>query len=47
MQNSILDLDQVSVSFDGFYALTDLDFKLYPGELGLLLVLMEPGKPRF
>ena len=45
MQNSILDLDQVSVSFDGFYALTDLDFTLV--SYGLLLVLMEPGKPRF
>ena len=44
MQNSILDLDQVSVSFDGFYALTDLDFKLYPGELRSIIGPNGAGK---
>ena len=33
MSQTILDLDDVSVSFDGFYALTDLSFSLRPGEL--------------
>ena len=47
MQNSILDLDQVSVSFDGFYALTDLDFKLYPGELRSIIGPNGAGKTTF
>ena len=33
MSQTILDLDDVSVSFDGFYALTDLSFSLRPGAL--------------
>ena len=33
MSEPLLELNDVSVSFDGFYALTDLSLKLYKGEL--------------
>ena len=47
MQESILDLNNVSVSFDGFYALTDLDFTLYPGELRSIIGPNGAGKTTF
>ena len=47
MSQTILDLDDVSVSFDGFYALTDLTFSLRPGELRSIIGPNGAGKTTF
>ena len=47
MSQTILDLDDVSVSFDGFYALTDLSFSLRPGELRSIIGPNGEGKTTF
>jgi urea transport system ATP-binding protein len=47
MTEPLLELDDVSVSFDGFYALTDLSMKLYKGELKSIIGPNGAGKTTF
>jgi urea transport system ATP-binding protein len=47
MTEPILELRDVSVSFDGFYALTDLSMKLYKGELKSIIGPNGAGKTTF
>jgi urea transport system ATP-binding protein len=47
MTEPILELLDVSVSFDGFYALTDLSMKLYKGELKSIIGPNGAGKTTF
>jgi len=47
MIQPLLELDDVSVSFDGFYALTDLSMKLYKGELKSIIGPNGAGKTTF
>jgi len=43
----LLDIRDVSVSFDGFYALTDLSIRLLPGELRSIIGPNAAGKTTF
>ncbi len=43
----LLDMTDVSVSFDGFYALTDLSIRLLPGELRSIIGPNGAGKTTF
>lgn len=47
MPTPILELDDVSVDFDGFFALTDLSLALYPGELRSIIGPNGAGKTTF
>lgn len=47
MSSPILELDSVSVSFDGFYALTDLSLSLSHGELRSIIGPNGAGKTTF
>ncbi|KEF42058.1 MAG: urea ABC transporter ATP-binding protein [Cyanobium sp. CACIAM 14] len=47
MSQPLLELKDVSVSFDGFYALTDLSMKLYKGELKSIIGPNGAGKTTF
>ena len=47
MPTPILELDDVSVDFDGFYALTDLSLSLQPGELRSIIGPNGAGKTTF
>ena len=47
MSEPLLELNDVSVSFDGFYALTDLSLKLYKGELKSIIGPNGAGKTTF
>ncbi|MFN9871103.1 MAG: urea ABC transporter ATP-binding protein UrtD [Cyanobacteriota bacterium] len=47
MTEPLLELNDVSVSFDGFYALTDLSLKLYKGELKSIIGPNGAGKTTF
>ena len=47
MTEPLLELDDVSVSFDGFYALTDLSIRLMPGELRSIIGPNGAGKTTF
>ncbi len=47
MTNPILELDQVTVSFDGFKALQNLTFRLDPGELRVVIGPNGAGKTTF
>jgi urea transport system ATP-binding protein len=47
MSEPLLELNEVSVSFDGFYALTDLSLKLYKGELKSIIGPNGAGKTTF
>jgi urea transport system ATP-binding protein len=46
-QVPLLDMTDVSVSFDGFYALTDLSIRLQPGELRSIIGPNGAGKTTF
>ena len=46
MHGSLLYLDGVSVSFDGFHALDGLSFIVNPGELRTIIGPNGPGRPR-
>ena len=47
MPTPILELDDVSVDFDGFFALTDLTLSLQPGELRSIIGPNGAGKTTF
>jgi urea transport system ATP-binding protein len=47
MTTPLLDIQDVSVSFDGFFALTDLSVKLLPGELRSIIGPNGAGKTTF
>ncbi|MGA0769824.1 MAG: urea ABC transporter ATP-binding protein UrtD [bacterium] len=47
MSKPLLELNDVSVSFDGFYALTDLSITLMPGELRSIIGPNGAGKTTF
>jgi urea transport system ATP-binding protein len=47
MTTPLLEIDDVSVSFDGFFALTDLSLSLYPGELRSIIGPNGAGKTTF
>ena len=47
MTTPLLEIDDVSVSFDGFFALTDLSLSLYPGELRSVIGPNGAGKTTF
>ena len=47
MPTPILELDDVSVDFEGFFALTDLSLALYPGELRSIIGPNGAGKTTF
>lgn len=47
MTTPLLELTDVSVSFDGFYALTDLSIQLMPGELRSIIGPNGAGKTTF
>ena len=47
MTTPLLELNDVSVSFDGFYALTDLSIQLMPGELRSIIGPNGAGKTTF
>jgi len=47
MATPILEMTDVSVSFDGFYALTDLSIRLEPGELRSIIGPNGAGKTTF
>ncbi len=47
MTTPLLELNDVSVSFDGFYALTDLSIRLMPGELRSIIGPNGAGKTTF
>ena len=47
MTTPILELDDVSVDFDGFFALTDLSISLEPGELRSIIGPNGAGKTTF
>ncbi|MEB3266175.1 MAG: urea ABC transporter ATP-binding protein UrtD [Cyanobacteriota bacterium] len=47
MSTPLLELNDVSVSFDGFYALTDLSITLMPGELRSIIGPNGAGKTTF
>ena len=47
MPTPILELEDVSVDFDGFFALTDLSLALYPGELRSIIGPNGAGKTTF
>ncbi|MFN9622569.1 MAG: urea ABC transporter ATP-binding protein UrtD [Cyanobacteriota bacterium] len=46
-ESSLLEMTDVSVSFDGFYALTDLSIRLLPGELRSIIGPNGAGKTTF
>ena len=45
--NSLLSLENITVSFEGFLALNDLNLSLKKGELRAVLVQMERAKQHF
>lgn len=47
MTTPLLEINDVSVSFDGFFALTDLSLSLYPGELRSIIGPNGAGKTTF
>jgi urea transport system ATP-binding protein len=47
MTTPLLEINDVSVSFDGFFALTDLSLSLYPGELRSVIGPNGAGKTTF
>ena len=47
MSEPLLELNNVSVSFDGFFALTDLRLKLFKGELKSIIGPTGAGKTTF
>ena len=46
MTSGLLELNGITVSFDGFLALRDLNLSLQPGELRAVIGPMELVKPR-